>query len=230
MNSPQPVGSNTVKLSLEPEVVGSTAEDAKTYDSFATVNLNDDTPTNKGDVASAAAAKAGVAYFTGAARKGVTEFKTYIIENPNGLKTFGLLLGSLLLVFSLLGVINVFSIVHPLGYAVNLFNIFFAMTVVVIEGKESWGFFGLREKLFDNFKVLSYPSGRVAFYLYLGIMILCILPGGIWYPLYIILGTGFLICAVSQVYTLWQQYGKNTATTGSVRHIEFNDNDAMDNI
>jgi len=226
-NSPQPVGSNTVKLSLEPEVVGS---DAKTYDSFATVNLNDDTPTNNGfgDDASAAAAKAGMAYFTGAARKGVTEFRTYIIENPNGLKTFGLLLGSLLLVFSLLGVINVFSIVHPLGYAANLFNIFFALAVVVIEGKESWGYFGLREKLFNNFKVLSYPSGRIAFYLYLGIMILCILPGGIWYPLYIILGTGFLICAVAQVYTLWKQHGTNTETTGAVRHVEFND--AMDNI
>eukprot|EP00397_Hematodinium_sp_SG-2012_P033395 GEMP01035674.1.p1 GENE.GEMP01035674.1~~GEMP01035674.1.p1 ORF type:complete len:216 (+),score=41.01 GEMP01035674.1:90-737(+) len=214
--------SSTVNISLEPEMVGASAEERP--EKLVTINLNNTAEDGK-QAAGANAASAGFAYMSHSAKSGVVELKSYVVENPDSLKTFGFLLGLCLAVFSMLGIINILNLVHPIEYIVCVFNLFFSGTIIIIEGRESWGWLGLRAKLFDNFKILSTPFGRAFFAFYIGVMVFGILPqSAFWSIIYIILGSGFLLNGLCQFAMAWRNKGQE-------KHVELHDNqDIIDNI
>lgn len=141
-----------------------------------------------------------------ATKKGAVDFKNFVVENPDSLKAACLIIGLCLIVFSILGIVNVFNIGNPLAYAVSIFNMVFGLVIVIVEGRETWTFFGLREKVFKYFGFLGHPIGRAFFYFYVGTMVICTLPEkSFWKITYIIMGSCLAVCGIAQIlrYFCW---------------------------
>jgi len=146
------------------------------------------------------AAKSALNTAGSAARLGAVELKTYVVENPASLKVICFITGLLLLAFSIIGLVNVTNLVTPIDYIITIFNLIFSIIIVVIEGKSTWNFFGLRDKIFYNLGLLTYPRGRSLFYFYVGVMVLGILPEEeFWKVLYILMGSALALCGVLQI-------------------------------
>lgn len=144
-----------------------------------------------------------------AARTGVSEMTAYVMENPTSLKIISFLIGLTLMVFSVLGVFNLFDAAfEPKEYLNNFYNIVFSVLICVINGKESWmeSCFDIQNKVYRNCFLLATPVGRALFYFYAGSMTLLVLPhGAFWVVVYVILGS--LLCVIGLLMLFLQYFG-----------------------
>merc|ERR1712232_196662 len=187
------------------------------------VNMSDSSPANKPgaqtygqqrdpaadfqrEVASAAARQAGQQ----AANKtlaGLTEIKGYIQENPTSVKVLCFFTGLVLMVFSSLGLFNIFGAAfEPKQYLTNVYNVFFGFLICVCDGKESWmkSCFDIQEKVFRYAYFLATQTGRAIFYIYIGSMTLLVLPDNwFWKVIYIIIGGVLCLLAMLMLIINW---------------------------
>mmetsp|Transcript_74390 Transcript_74390/g.210496 ORF Transcript_74390/g.210496 Transcript_74390/m.210496 type:complete len:210 (-) Transcript_74390:22-651(-) len=149
--------------------------------------------------AAAHAAQAGVQHAASRARSGLMEIKMYIQENPASVKIACFVVGLILIVFSILGLFNIFNAaLDPAEYLGNVYNVFFGIIICICDGKESWmkSCWDVQAKLFQYAYVLATQTGRALFYFYIGSMTILILPDSfIWSVIYIVLGS--LLCSLA---------------------------------
>eukprot|EP00397_Hematodinium_sp_SG-2012_P040952 GEMP01044993.1.p1 GENE.GEMP01044993.1~~GEMP01044993.1.p1 ORF type:complete len:228 (-),score=34.21 GEMP01044993.1:1094-1741(-) len=184
-------GSRNVNISMEPNKIG---EATRNNPKFQQAQADAEKQVAHG-IAERAMHGAGKT-----AKAGALELKIYVTENPASLKMICFVTALCLIVFSIIGIINITNVADPIDYIVTIFNVIFGFLIVVTEGKASWGFCGVREKIFQNFGFLTYPAGRSGFYIYVGIMVLGILPSEtFWKVLYIIMGVTLAVCGILQL-------------------------------
>jgi hypothetical protein len=125
-------------------------------------------------------------------KAGVVEIRRYIHENHFSVRIFSFCIAIALLVFSFLGVLNVFNAVFsPYQYLFAFYNAVFSVVIIVADGKLEWftkcG--DLQTKLFSNATFLASPTGRALFYFYVGSINLFMLPSNpIWQMIYLTIG------------------------------------------
>jgi len=97
-----------------------------------------------------------------------------------------------LLVFSVLGMANVFNAAfHPLQYLFGVYNIIFAIVIIIVEGEQGWfkRLFDLQGRLFGAAPCLASRAGRAVLYFYVGSINLFMLPESwIWKIIYLCIG------------------------------------------
>jgi len=188
MNKPE-----TINIDMEPNKIGGGSDK----------NANNSFEARKREIereAAKHAAQSALSSAGSAATRGAVELKTYVVENPASLKVICFITGLLLLTFSIIGLVNVTNLVTPIDYIITIFNLIFAIIIVIIEGKADWSFFGLRDKIFSNLGLLTYPRGRSLYYFYVGVMVLGILPDQeFWKILYILMGSALALCGILQI-------------------------------
>lgn len=203
-----PGGSNP-----SPQVVGSGSGSAPARDPAAEMQR---------EMAKTAAAAAGN-QAKESASKGFFEVKAYIMENPSSIKVISFCTGLLLIVFSFLGVFNLFDAAfEPKEYLNNIYNIGFGLLILVMDGKESWmeSCFDVQAKVFKHCYFLATHTGRALFYFYVGSMTLLVLPhGAFWAFVYVLLGG--LLCLLG-IWMLFLQYCGECCGIGS-RYASFDE-------
>lgn len=154
-----------------------------------------------------AAAQAGAKEAAGQAKVGLFELKAYIQENPTSIKVLCLLVGITLIVFSALGLFNVFDAAFEPGeYLSNLYNLFFGIIICICDSKASWmeKFGDIQNKLFKYCYFLGTMTGRAVFYFYVGSMTLMVLPDSwFWKIVYIGIGGALAVLAVMMLVMDW---------------------------
>jgi hypothetical protein len=143
-------------------------------------------------IAAKSVASQGVAH----AKTGFVEVHNYAQRNPNGIRAISFCIALALLVFSLLGVVNVFeALFKPYQYLFSLYNIAFAGIIIVADGNPEWfsKYGDAQTKLFGAASFLANQAGRAAFYFYVGSINLFMLPES-WLWKLIYLGMGSALC------------------------------------
>jgi len=139
-------------------------------------------------VAAKSAASQGMAH----AKSGITEVHRYAQQNPDGVRVISFCIASALLIFSVLGLFNVFDAVFkPYQYLFSLYNIAFAAVIIVADGNPEWftRFWDAQGKLFGAAAFLASQTGRAAFYFYVGSINLFMLPDNyFWKLIYVAIG------------------------------------------
>lgn len=137
-------------------------------------------------------ASQGVAH----AKTGLAEVQKYVQMNPDSVRAISFCIALALLVFSVLGVVNIFeAIFQPHQYLFAFYNIVFAAVIVVADAKPEWScrLQHAQERLFSAASFLAWQRGRAAFYFYVGSINLCMLPDNfLWKAIY--LGMGGALC------------------------------------
>jgi len=143
-------------------------------------------------VAAKSAASQGVAH----AKTGFGEVRRYAQQNPDSVRALSFFIATALLIFSVLGVINVFDAVFkPHQYLFALYNIAFAAVIIVADGNPEWftKYWDAQGKLFGAAAFLASQTGRAAFYFYVGSINLFMLPENwLWKLIYV--GLGSALC------------------------------------
>jgi hypothetical protein len=97
-----------------------------------------------------------------------------------------------LFVSSILGMVNVFNAAfHPLQYLFGVYNMIFAIVIVIVEGEQDWfkRLFDLQGHLFGAAPCLASRAGRAVLYFYVGSINLFMLPESwIWKIIYLCIG------------------------------------------
>lgn len=142
------------------------------------------------------AAKSAACQGMACASSGLGEARKYAQQNPDSVRVISFGIALALLVFSFLGVINVFNAVFkPHQYLFALYNVVFAAVIIVADGNPEW--FAkcgdLQGKLFSAAGFLASQSGRAAFYFYVGSINLFMLPDN-WLWKFIYVGLGGALC------------------------------------
>jgi len=143
-------------------------------------------------VAAKSVASQGVAQ----ARTSLTEVQRYTQQNPDSVRALSFSIALALLIFSVLGVINVFDAVFkPYQYLFALYNVLFAVVIIVADGNPDWftKYWDAQGKLFGAAAFLATQTGRAAFYFYVGSINLFMLPDNwLWKVIYV--GLGGALC------------------------------------
>jgi hypothetical protein len=140
--------------------------------------------------------KGAVGHGAAQAKAGFIEVRQYVQENHCSVKALSFSIALALLVFSILGVANVFNAVfRPDQYLFALYNVIFAAVIVIVEGKADWfercG--NLQNRLFSNAAFLATQTGRALAYFFVGSINLFLLPDSwLWKVIY--LGMGASLC------------------------------------
>uniref|UniRef100_A0A7S1S0Q1 Uncharacterized protein n=1 Tax=Alexandrium catenella TaxID=2925 RepID=A0A7S1S0Q1_ALECA len=141
------------------------------------------------------------------ARYGIREVKLYIQENPVSLKVMCFITGLVLMVFSILGVFNIFNAAfRPKEYMTNVYNLVFGMIICICDGKESWSksCCDVQAKLFTYAYALATQTGRALFYFYVGSMTLLVLPDNfLWDVIYACIGGVLCLLALCMLFLQW---------------------------
>ncbi|CAD7938403.1 unnamed protein product [Amoebophrya sp. A25] len=146
----------------------------------------------------AASAARGAA---GKAKAGMIELKLYVQENPTSVRVALLCSAALLALFSFIGIISVFALFNPQQLLINLYNLLFAIVVIILEGKEGWCG-GLQRRLYEKAAFLSNGCGKGGFILYVGTMIFCVdleTASTFWAVMYVLLGIMFCGLGLIQI-------------------------------
>merc|ERR1740117_938935 len=142
------------------------------------------------------AAKSAASHGVAHAQTGFTEVRRYTQQNPDGVRALSFSIALALLIFSVLGVINVFDAVFkPYQYLFALYNVLFAVVIIVADGNPDWftKYWDAQGKLFGAAAFLATQTGRAAFYFYVGSINLFMLPDNwLWKVIYV--GLGGALC------------------------------------
>mmetsp|Transcript_44508 Transcript_44508/g.129420 ORF Transcript_44508/g.129420 Transcript_44508/m.129420 type:complete len:216 (+) Transcript_44508:60-707(+) len=148
----------------------------------------------------AAAAKASAAH----THHGVIEIKAYIQESRCTLRMLCFVTAVAMLASSVIGLVNIMQAsFQPFHYLFNVYNIVFAATILVMEGKPGWytRCCNAQERLFHDFSALATKVGRAAFYFYVGSINLVMLPDEwIWQVVYIVIGASLCLAGLSMLF------------------------------
>lgn len=146
------------------------------------------------------AAKSAASHGASQAQTGFTEVRRYAQQNPDGVRVVSFCIASALLIFSVLGVINVFDAVFkPHQYLFALYNVVFAGVIIVADGNPDWftKYWDAQGKLFSAAAFLASQTGRAAFYFYVGSINLFMLPDSwLWKIIYVCLGMALCLNGV----------------------------------
>jgi len=141
------------------------------------------------------------------ARSGIHEITAYIQENPASVKVACFLVGLVLILFSILGCLNLFGAAFkPKEYLTNVYNVFFGIIICICDGKESWmnSCWDVQNKLFQYAYVLASQTGRAIFYFYVGSMTLLVLPdNAFWDVVYVCIGAALCLLALLMLILDW---------------------------
>lgn len=138
------------------------------------------------------------------AKAGFIEVRQYVQENHCSVKALSFSIALALLVFSILGLANVFDAVfRPSQYLFAFYNIIFAGMIVILEGKTEW-FPTLQNRLFSNAAFLATQSGRALAYLFVGSINLFVLPEAwLWKVIYVGMGSALCFNALLMLLDAW---------------------------
>lgn len=144
----------------------------------------------------AAASKTAASKGLEHATAGFIEARRYAQQNPDSVRAMSFSIALALLVFSVLGAINVFdALFKPHQYLIALYNIAFAAVIIVADGNPDWftKYWDAQKKLFGAAAFLASQTGRAAFYFYVGSINLFMLPDNwLWKMIYV--GLGGALC------------------------------------
>lgn len=142
------------------------------------------------------AAKSAASQGVEHAKTGLMEARRYAHQNPDGVRAMSFFIALALLVFSVLGVINVFdALFKPHQYLFALYNVAFAAIIIIADGNPEWftKYWDVQAKLFSYAAFLASQTGRAVFYFYVGSINLFMLPEN-WLWKIIYLGLGGALC------------------------------------
>eukprot|EP00439_Symbiodinium_sp_Y106_P056671 s3190_g7.t5 len=111
------------------------------------------------------------------------EVRAYIAANHCSVRIFCFLVALALVASSVLGMINIFNLVFsPFQYLIGVYNFFFALTMVVLDGESSWfrNCCDCRSRILHCFPFLATQPGRALLHFYVGTINIAMLPGGLF--------------------------------------------------
>ncbi|CAE7503144.1 unnamed protein product, partial [Symbiodinium pilosum] len=130
------------------------------------------------------------------------EVRAYIAANHCSVRIFCFLVALALVVASVLGMINIFSLVFdPFHYLVGVYNFFFALAMVVLDGESSWfrHCCDCRSRLFQSFPFLATQPGRALLHFYVGTVNIAMMPGGFMDIVFVAVGGSLVVCSILMV-------------------------------
>ncbi|CAJ1332428.1 unnamed protein product [Effrenium voratum] len=132
----------------------------------------------------------------------VLEVKTYIAANHCSVRIICFVVALALVVGSILGMINIFgALFSPFNYVIGVFNLFFAVAIVLVDGEPSWfKCCNCRVKMFQMFPCLASLPGRSLLHFYVGTINIVMLPGMPLDIIYIALGGTLCLCSLLMLF------------------------------
>lgn len=128
--------------------------------------------------------------------------------------------GASLITLSVLSL--VFGLSEPHEFLLAAWNCVFGLVILVIDGKPEWWakLFDMQRRIYSQAAFLASHTGRAAFYLYVGLNNMFLLPGitttwrdpsgfSIWATTYALMGLALIMCALIMLYQ--QCKGKQVA-------------------
>lgn len=151
----------------------------------------------------AAQAAAGVFQSAGrTAKAGASSLREAVVENPTALKLPCMIVGTSLLVISVISMVNLFAVVtSPIVYFVTVTQMFFGIAIVLVETPESMGdCCNSREWMFRNFGFFASPIGRAIFYIYVAIFMFSVdYVKTFWQFVYYAMGAVLVLAGIAQL-------------------------------
>jgi hypothetical protein len=145
------------------------------------------------------------------AKAGFIEIRQYVQENHCSVRVLSFSIALALLVFSILGVANVFKAVFkPYQYLFAFYNMIFAGVIVIVEGKPEWyeRCWNVQKRLFSNAAFLASQTGRAAAYFFVGSINLFLLPEAwLWKVIYIAMGGALCFNGLLMLLDAWSCRG-----------------------
>mmetsp|Transcript_58330 Transcript_58330/g.163430 ORF Transcript_58330/g.163430 Transcript_58330/m.163430 type:complete len:209 (+) Transcript_58330:92-718(+) len=170
---------------------------------------------NRGSATAADTVQSGAAFV----KREFVEVRTYIQESHCSLRILCFCNALALCVSSILGLINVFSAAfRPFQYVLAVYNLLFAVVIVVIDGKPGWfrrcG--DVQVKLYRAVPVLASQVGRALFYFYVGSINIVMLPENwFWKMLYIFIGMSLCFAgAATLAHNCYGRFQEHPTTQG----------------
>lgn len=178
--------------SVQGQMIGAAARDPKVQAAAVSAAQNPHLQSAAWKVAQDAA-RQNMAEQKGDSRGGFLASETSSTKRVNcSIRLWCIATALALVVFSILGMVNVFNAAfHPFQYLMAVYNLFFALVIIVTEGEEAWfkRIGNLQGRLFAAAPCLSWRAGRSLLYFYVGSINLFLLPESwIWKVIYICIG------------------------------------------
>jgi len=126
------------------------------------------------------------------------EVRAYIAANHCSVRIFCFLVALALVASSVLGMINIFNLVFsPFQYLIGVYNFFFALTMVVLDGESSWfrNCCDCRSRILHCFPFLATQPGRALLHFYVGTINIAMLPGGFLDIVFVAVGGSLILCS-----------------------------------
>ncbi|CAE7252959.1 unnamed protein product [Symbiodinium natans] len=131
-------------------------------------------------------------------REEAVEVRAYIAANHCSVRIFCFLVALALVASSILGMLNIFSLLlNPFQYLIGVYNFFFALAIVVLDGESAWfrHCCDCRSRLFQSIPFLATQPGRALLHFYVGTINIAMLPGGILDIVFVAVGGSLVVCS-----------------------------------
>mmetsp|Transcript_35326 Transcript_35326/g.77374 ORF Transcript_35326/g.77374 Transcript_35326/m.77374 type:complete len:188 (+) Transcript_35326:58-621(+) len=134
--------------------------------------LSEEQQREMGEAAGRAAAQEALGRASSMAREGFASAKSYVTNSPTSLRVMCFCLGGATFVIYVLGLFNIFGVLYPTEYTLNIFVMLFGLLTMILEANPAWmNSTRALKLLYHHAFFLSNPLGRGFFYIFLGCVI-----------------------------------------------------------